>query len=95
MDKDQIFEMVVRELTENALEIRQENLPEEESDLYAEVVRLSQRLNGILVTFSAEKRKVIEDYMDKKELIADKECLYLYVQGAKDAITLLKKLEMF
>lgn len=95
MVKDQIFEMVIREMTENALEIKRKDLPETESELYFEVGRLDRELKSILIELSVEQRKVIEDFIDKKEWIADKECLYLYIQGAKDVIALLKKLGVF
>lgn len=95
MDNDQIFEMAIREMTENALEVRRNDLPKTESELYFEVGRLDRELKSILTELSVKQRKVIEDFIDKKEWIADKECLYLYIQGAKDVIALLKKLGVF
>lgn len=92
MDKEQIFEMAIRELTENALEIRRENLPEAELELYSQIENLSKKVQGILNGLSEEERNAIESYIDQKEYAADKECLFLYLQGAKDVIVLLKKL---
>ena len=41
MDKEKIFEMVIREMTENALSSRRENLGKYEQQLYIEVGSLS------------------------------------------------------
>ena len=38
------------------------------------------------------KKKVITDYVEATLLAADHDCLYLYEQGAKDCVALLKKL---
>lgn len=92
MDKEQIFEMAIRELTENALEVRRENMHETESELYFEIERSSKEVQSLLAGLSEEQRSIIERYIDKKEYAADKECLFLYLQGAKDVIVLLKKL---
>lgn len=94
MDKEQIFEMAIRELTENALEIRRENLPEAELELYSQIENLSKKVQGILNELSEEERNAIESYIDQKEYAADNECLFLYSQGAKDVIALLKELEV-
>ena len=37
-------------------------------------------------------KKAITDYVEATLLAADHDCLYLYEQGAKDCVTLLKKL---
>lgn len=92
MDKEEIFEMVIRELTENALEKRKENLCEDEQQLYFEVGKLSVQAKKIVEKLSAEEQQKLDDYFTKTNLIADHECAYLYVQGAKDCVELLKKL---
>lgn len=48
MGKEEIIEMVVRELTEKALEDRREILSGEEQQPYAEVGRLSERARDII-----------------------------------------------
>ena len=37
-------------------------------------------------------KKAITDYVEVTLRAADHDCLYLYVQGAKDCVELLKKL---
>ncbi len=40
----------------------------------------------------SEQQKILTDYFEKTNRIADHEYAFLYVQGAKDCIGLLKKL---
>jgi hypothetical protein len=92
MDKGKIFEMVIREMTENALSSRRENLGKYEQQLYVEVGSLSSQARDIVKELQEEKAKLLNDYFEKTNMIADRECAYLYVQGAKDCVKLLKKL---
>ena len=52
----------------------------------------SERTRGVLKQLSEEEYQIVDDYMVTTNLIAQKECEYLYVQGAKDCVELLKKL---
>lgn len=92
MDKNEIFEMVITEMTEQALLERRKSCEEEEKQKYKELGELSLRRQAILENLSPGDRQVLEDYFVKTSLIADHECRYLYVQGAKDCVELLKKL---
>lgn len=92
MDKNQLLELVIREMTEAALLKRRENCSEEEKHLYEETAVLSEKRQKILENLSPEERQVLEDYHVNTELLADHECRYLYVQGAKDCVEFLKKL---
>ena len=94
MEKEQIFEMVITELSEKALADRRESLPDDESRLYSDVLRLSEQVKNIAKKLSAEEQQILDDYIVKTNLIADHECAYLYVQGAKDCVELLKKLDV-
>lgn len=92
MDKEEIFEMVVREMTEKALQEKRENDSTEECQLRDELTSLSTKVEVITDTLSAEDAQILDDYIVKTNLIADHDCAYLYVQGAKDCVELLKKL---
>lgn len=92
MDRNEILELVIREMTEAALLERRENCGEEEKQLYKEAGELSEQRQRILEKLSPEEHQVLEDYFLKTSLIADHECRHLYVQGAKDCVRLLKKL---
>ncbi len=92
MDKNQLLELVIREMTEAALLKRRENCSEEEKHLYEETAVLSEKRQKILENLSPEDCQVLEDYHVNTEQLADHECRYLYVQGAMDCVRLLKKL---
>ncbi|MDD3228782.1 MAG: hypothetical protein PHE09_06140 [Oscillospiraceae bacterium] len=92
MEKQEIFEMVIREMTETALGSRRENLDENEQELYTEVGTLSSQARDIVKGLPKEKQIILIDYFEKSSVIADHECAYLYVQGAKDCVEMLKKL---
>lgn len=92
MDKHEIFEMVIREMTEIALLERRKSCAEEEKKLYQEAAALSKQRQDILAKLSPENRQALEEHEVKNGLIADHECRHLYVQGAKDCVELLKKL---
>ena len=92
MDKKEIYEMVIQEMTEHALMRRRESCGEKEQKLYQEACALAERKRDVLAKLSTEDRQVIDDYITKTNLIAQHECEYLYVQGARDCVELLKKL---
>lgn len=91
MDRNEILELVIREMTEAALLERRENCAEEKL-LYQEAAVLSQKRQEILGKLPQEDRQVLEEHYVKNSLLADHECRHLYVQGAKDCVELLKKL---
>lgn len=92
MDKSEIFESAIRELTEEAVSQRKENMDESEQQLYAEVKVLSSQAQAIVRSLPKDQQRILEDYFVKTNLTADHDCQYLYVQGAKDCVELLKKL---
>lgn len=92
MEKSEIFEAAIRELTEAAIVKRKETLDDSEQQLYAEVKALSSQANQIIKLLPEDQRKILTDYFEKTNLIADHECQHLYLQGAKDCVELLKKL---
>lgn len=92
MDKNEIFEMAIRELTEAAIEKRKETLDDSELYLYDGVKALSSQAREIVKSLPEDQQKVLTEYFEKTNLIADHECQHLYVQGAKDCVELLKKL---
>ncbi|MGX8710732.1 MAG: hypothetical protein ACQGTM_10885 [bacterium] len=92
MEKSEIFESVIRELTEAAIEKSKETLDDSELQLYAEVKALSSQARDIVKSLPEYQQKILTDYFEKTNLIADHECQHLYVQGAKDCVELLKKL---
>ena len=92
MDKNEIYEMVIQEMVENELKQRRENCGENSQKLYQEVGILSEKVRNVLTKLSPEDRQAVDDYITKTNLVAQHECEYLYVQGAKDCVEMLKKL---
>lgn len=92
MEKSEIFEMAIRELTEATIEKRKEVLDDSELQLYTEVKALSSKAREIAKSLPEDQQKILTDYFEKTNLIADHECQLLYVQGAKDCVELFKKL---
>lgn len=92
MEKNEIYEMVIQEMIENALSQRRGSCSEEEQKLYREVGDLSEKKNAILAKLIPEDRQVVDEYIIKLNLVAQHECEHLYVQGAKDCVEMLKKL---
>ena len=92
MEKEEIYEMIIQEMTEHALMRRREACSEEEKKLYQEVNELSEKARHVLEGLSEEERQVVDDYIATTNLIAQQECEYLYVQGAKDCVEMMKNL---
>ena len=92
MSKEEIIEMVIRELTEAALKDRRESLSDKEQQLYSEVSKLSEQARDIVSKLPKKEQQTLDDYFVQTNLIADHECAFLYVQGAKDCAVLLKRL---
>ena len=91
MDREEIYEMVIREMTETAVRERNEQSPEEQ-ELQEKVARLSKEMQEKIKDLPEDVKKAITDYVEATLLAADHDCLYLYEQGAKDCVALLKKL---
>ena len=88
MDREEIYEMVIREMTETAVRERNEQSPEEQD----KVARLSKEMQEKIKDLPEDVKKAITDYVEATLMAADHDCLYLYEQGAKDCVALLKKL---
>lgn len=92
MDRNEIYEMVITEMSEEALRERKASCSEKEKQLYKDASELSHKRQEVLEKLPPEDRQVLEEYLAKTNLIAEHDCRHLYVQGAKDCVELLKKL---
>ena len=84
--------MVVGELTEHALQERRNELATENKDYTAELTPLSKQVDAVLAKMPEDEADIINSYITKSSLAADKDCAFLYIQGAKDCVRLLKSL---
>ena len=82
MDREGIYEMVIREMTETAVHERNEQSPEEQ-ELQEKVARLSKEMQEKIKDLPEDVKKSITDYVEATLLVADHDCLYLYAQGAR------------
>ena len=77
MTEQKLISLVIDEIIEHKLShYRMKN--REYSKLNIELTQLGNKMQSVLVELSAEK--------------ADKDCAFLYAQGAKDCVKLLKRL---
>lgn len=88
---DEILEMIVTELTERGIREQQEENPEMES-LIREQTELSVQVRECLATLDDDVKETLIQYHEQAESIADEQIKYLYLQGAKDCVRLLKSL---
>lgn len=84
--------MAIQELTEQALNIRRENCTPLEKNFIMKSENYPNKKEDIIAKLTEKDCQVIENYILKMNLIAEQECKYLYVQGARDCVETLKKL---
>lgn len=92
MSENEIIKMVVDEITECRLSELRKTHNEEYDKLNAEITELGDKMQAILSDLPAKSAEVINSYIAKTSALADKDCAYLYEQGAIDCVRLLKKL---
>lgn len=92
MEQEEIYETIIREMTEHAIRERNKELSSKEQELLEQSVILDKRLQEQLKTMSVEEQQLITHCIETKMMIVDHECAYLYMQGARDCIEFLKKL---
>lgn len=93
MNKEEIYEMVVREITEVAVRERNEHSSEAQ-DMRNKVCRLSKQMQEKIKDLPKDVKTTITEYIETALLEADQNCMYLYVQGAKDCVELLIELSL-
>ena len=92
MTENELMSMIIDEITEYRLsQYRKENA-DEYSTLLEELARLSAERQDILKNMDPKSAEIIEEYNSKTLSLADKDCAYLYTQGAKDCVKILKRL---
>lgn len=95
MNKTEIYEMAMQEMIEENLRLRRKSCTEQEKKQYENVSALAEQVQDILKKLEPKDGRVIDAYVEQIHAIAQKECEYLYAQGVRDGIELLKKLNIF
>lgn len=94
MTEPELIKVIIDELKENALENRRNELKEKNQNYLRELTMLSKKVDKILADIPKNDADIIDSYVSKSAVIADDACGYLYMQGAKDCVKLLKHLEI-
>ena len=92
MEYDEIMEMVVAELTERGLYEQKKENPELAGQI-GELADLSDEARR-LIKKDEQAFDKLEQYMSLSNVLAGHQMKYLYLQGAKDCVRLLKALEV-
>lgn len=93
MDYEEILDMVVTELTERSFQ--QQRTEDEQLDrLVKRRVELSGQVKQSIAGLDTETRKLLTEYSEIIGKISERESKYIYLQGAKDCVRLLKALEV-
>ena len=82
MDRKEIYEMVIREMTETAVRERNEHLPEEQ-ELQDRVARLSKEMQEKIKDLPEDVKKAITDYVEAALLAADHDCISVCAGGKR------------
>lgn len=87
----ELLDMVVTKITEYGIQEQRENVPEIDTLIKDNTV-LSVKVKKVIEKLEEASREILVRYYEQSEKIADEQIKYLYIQGAKDCIQLLKKL---
>lgn len=91
MTEQELISMVIDEITEHKLShYRMKN--KEYKELSTELTQLGSKVQSVLSELAVGKADIINLYIAKHAALADKDCVFLYEQGAKDCVKLLKRL---
>ncbi len=93
MDYEEILDMVVTELTERSFQ-QQRKEDKQLDQLVKRRVELSEQVKQNIAGLDAETRKLLTEYSEIVGKISEHESKYIYLQGAKDCVRLLKALEV-
>ncbi len=91
MTEHELISTVIEEITEYKLERYKAN-DTAYAALLKEISELSQCVQSIREKLSDEDAGILNRYISKTLFLADKDCKYLYEQGAKDCVGALKHL---
>ncbi len=92
MEYEEILEMMLTELIERGY--RQQRKEDEAMDRLVKR-RIELKEQAVLCTASLDKqtKQTLEEYFDTIDLIYGLQLKYIYLQGAKDCVRLLKTLD--
>lgn len=91
MQQDEILELVITELTERGYK-QQRNRNPEVNELALRRIELSVQVRDCVSLLSQDAQDTLEEYHNTMDILSGQQIRYLYLQGAKDCISLLREL---
>lgn len=91
MQQDEILELVITELTERGYK-RQRSENSEVNELVLRRIKLSGQVQECVSHLSQEAQDTLEEYHNTMNILSGHQIIYLYTQGAKDCVSLLRKM---
>lgn len=92
MTEQELIAMVIGTITEFELSQYRKSDDAEYKVLNEEILQLSVDMQNVIKELSPESANIIESYISKSSSLAEKDCQYLYMQGAKNCVRSLKQL---
>ncbi|WP_349947441.1 hypothetical protein ABFV83_02875 [Lacrimispora sp. BS-2] len=91
MPYDEILEMVITELTERGHKQQRSENPEV-NDLALRRIELSLKVQECVSILDQDAQDTLEEYHNTMDILSGLLIRYLYLQGAKDCVSLLREL---
>lgn len=91
MQYDEILEMVITELTERGEKQQRKENPKV-NELTPRRIELSGQVQECVSYLGQDVRDTLEEYHNTMDILSDHQIRYLYLQGAKDCVSLLREL---
>lgn len=89
MGRDEIFDMLITELREQIL-LDFREIAKTKQNRYSRISDIKHEMDKILSQLGEEKKATAENYLAEKDNLIGEEFDYLYLQGIKDGIRLLR-----
>lgn len=91
MQYDEILEMVITELTERGEKQQRKENPNF-NELTLRRIELSGQVQECVSHLGQDVQDTLEEYHNTMDILADHQIRYLYLQGAKDCVSMLREL---
>lgn len=93
MEQEQNMEVIIHRLAREALQNRRAEANGSDRELLDELETLGKEVKALMEQLPTEKKQMLKTYLEKMELLSERDEDYLYFQGAKDGMELFGKLE--
>ena len=95
MKKKKIFKAALQEMRESMQQRHKKCCGRQMRKLYQEADEVAEKAWEIISRcLEEEERQTVEKYIMKTDVIAQEESIYFYLQGFKDCVKFLKRLDI-